>query len=244
MKTSGLILRALLLITLSNLLFIPPARVEKAIVHGILFYLPSCQNCQKVINDPQTQNDPPIFILKFLQDPIANSIAIIVLVVMIISVIFSGYRFINPRSSPNIKISGWSISILCILGLGVAGYLTYVEITQSKAICGPIGNCNSVQQSPYAKLFGVLPVGVLGMIGYLGIIIVWITWWFGSKNLKNITSQVMWGMALLGTLFSIYLTFLEPFIIGATCAWCITSAILITVILVITTFFTDQSALE
>lgn len=227
MKTSGLRLRALLLITLANFLFISPTWVEKVIVH-----------------DPLTQNDPPIFILRFLQDPIANSIAIIVLIVMIISVIYSGYRYINPRSTPNVKIPGWSIPILCTFGLGVAGYLTYVEITQSKAICGPIGNCNSVQQSPYAKLFGVLPVGVLGLIGYLGIIIVWITWWFGSNNLKNITSQVMWGMALLGTLFSIYLTFLEPFIIGATCAWCITSAILITLILVITTFFTTPSALE
>jgi len=215
-----------------------------SLIYGILLHLPSCQNCQKVINAPQTQNDPPIFIVKFLQDPIANSIALIVLIVMIISVIFSCYRFINPRSTPNIKIPGWSIPILCAFGLVVAGYLTYVEITQSKAICGPIGNCNSVQQSPYAKLFGVLPVGVFGMIGYLGIIIVWITWWFGSENSKNISSQVMWGMALLGTFFSIYLTFLEPFVIGATCAWCITSAILITLILVINTSITEQSALE
>jgi uncharacterized membrane protein len=42
-------------------------------------------------------------------------------------------------------------------------------------------------------------------------------------------------MALLGTLFSIYLTFLEPFVIGATCIWCITSAIVITLLLWTTT---------
>jgi uncharacterized membrane protein len=41
----------------------------------------------------------------------------------------------------------------------------------------------------------------------------------------------MWWFALVGVLFSIYLTYLEPFVIGATCAWCITSAIAMTLIL-------------
>ncbi|MCB0120146.1 MAG: hypothetical protein KDD72_14030, partial [Anaerolineales bacterium] len=41
-------------------------------------------------------------------------------------------------------------------------------------------------------------------------------------------------LALLGTFFSIYLTFLEPFVIGATCAWCLTSAILMTALMLFT----------
>ena len=41
-------------------------------------------------------------------------------------------------------------------------------------------------------------------------------------------------MTFGGTLFSIYLTFLEPFVIGATCAWCLTSAILMTTLLLLT----------
>ena len=41
----------------------------------------------------------------------------------------------------------------------------------------------------------------------------------------------MWLVALAGTLFSIYLTVLEPFVIGATCMWCITSAVLMTLLL-------------
>jgi len=42
------------------------------------------------------------------------------------------------------------------------------------------------------------------------------------------------GLAAGGTLFSIYLTFLEPFVIGATCAWCLTSAIIMTALLWLT----------
>jgi uncharacterized membrane protein len=38
-------------------------------------------------------------------------------------------------------------------------------------------------------------------------------------------------MSLFGVIFSIYLTFLEPFVIGATCAWCLSSAVIITVLL-------------
>jgi uncharacterized membrane protein len=41
----------------------------------------------------------------------------------------------------------------------------------------------------------------------------------------------IWAAALLGTLFSVYLTFLEPFVIGATCAWCLTSAVVMTLLL-------------
>jgi uncharacterized membrane protein len=40
-------------------------------------------------------------------------------------------------------------------------------------------------------------------------------------------------MTVVGTLFSIYLTFLEPFVIGATCAWCLTSAVLMTVLMLL-----------
>jgi uncharacterized membrane protein len=34
-------------------------------------------------------------------------------------------------------------------------------------------------------------------------------------------------------MFSIYLTFLEPFVIGATCIWCLTSAVIITLIMLL-----------
>jgi len=41
----------------------------------------------------------------------------------------------------------------------------------------------------------------------------------------------LWLVALVGTLFSIYLTVLEPFVIGATCMWCVASAVAMTLLL-------------
>jgi uncharacterized membrane protein len=123
---------------------------------------------------------------------------------------------------------GWLILILCLIGLGVAGYLAYVETAQVEAICGPVGDCNTVQQSEYARLFGVLPIGVLGLTGYLMILLAWVIGRSTNQRLAAYASLALLGLTTFGLLFSMYLTFLEPFVIGATCAWCLTSSILMT----------------
>ena len=117
----------------------------------------------------------------------------------------------------------------------MALYLSYIEITQSQAICGPVGDCNSVQQSPYARLFGILPIGVLGAAGYVLILFTWILQRYGPAQWRSTSSLAIWGLAWFGVIFSVYLTFLEPFVIGATCMWCITSAIVMTLILWLST---------
>jgi uncharacterized membrane protein len=175
------------------------------------------------------------FIDKFQKDPLANTIAVIVLIAMVIVLVVTSISFLKGGDTTFIKFPGWVIPLLAVAGMGVALYLSYIEITKTEAICGPVGNCNSVQESPYAILFGVLPVGVLGAIGYLAILIAWLLQQFGPQSLKKLGALSIWGFAWFGLLFSIYLTFLEPFVIGATCAWCITSAIVMTLMLLAAT---------
>jgi uncharacterized membrane protein len=52
---------------------------------------------------------------------------------------------------------------------------------------------------------------------------------------KGIAAIAMFGFAIFGVSFSIYLTFLEPFVIGATCLWCLSSATIMGLILPLTT---------
>jgi len=122
------------------------------------------------------------------------------------------------------------IPILSVVGLAVASYLAYVEISHVKAICGPIGACNVVQASPYAKILGI-PVAILGMANYIAIIILW----GGQKFLKlPLAHLAMLGLIILtysGTIFSIYLTLLELVVIQAVCAWCMSSAIISTMLM-------------
>ena len=151
---------------------------------------------------------------------------------MLISVIW-GVSYFRHSAQTGFVTPAWVIPVLCAIGIGVAGYLTYVELAQVSAVCGPVGDCNSVQQSEYARLFGILPVGILGLAGYLVVLIAWLINRLAKGRLADLAALSLLAMTAMGTLFSIYLTFLEPFIIGATCAWCLTSSVLMTVLMLI-----------
>ncbi|MEO8392920.1 MAG: vitamin K epoxide reductase family protein [Chloroflexota bacterium] len=130
------------------------------------------------------------------------------------------------RRSPSL-FSGWLIPLMIASGLLIAGYLTYVETSHIEATCGVIGDCNTVQQSVYAHILGI-PVGMIGILGY---VVMLFAWWLGKfRNLKQ-GNVVLFVITFLGVGFSIYLTVLEPFVIGASCVWCLTSAIIMTLIL-------------
>jgi len=184
--------------------------------------------------DSSMSTDTPPMLAKFLLDPVANSIAVIVLIGMVASIIGAIISFSKPVPEKDFWPK-WIIPVLSLLGIGVAFYLTYVETSGAEAFCGPVGDCNSVQMSPYATLFGVLHVGLLGIIGYALILVGWALYSFGPRNFRWATAIAVWGMAFFGVLFSIYLTFLEPFVIGATCMWCISSAILMTLVFIAAT---------
>lgn len=165
------------------------------------------------------------FLTRFSQDPVGNTLAVIVLLLLLAGLAQALLAF-STGDPPKRRPSPWWIAVLALAGAAVAFYMAYVEINKVEALCGPVGNCNSVQQSPYATLFGVLPVGVFGIIGYLAILLVWALQTWGPASLRVPAAITLWGMTFFGTLFSAYLTFLEPFVIGATCIWCISSALI------------------
>ena len=170
---------------------------------------------------------------KFKQDPLANGIAVIVLIIMVVSLIAAVVITLSSVKAPKVLtiLPGWIIPPMAVIGLAVAVYLSYVEVSEMNAVCGPVGNCNAVQDSPYAKLFGILPIAVMGMGGYIAILAVWFFQQFGPAPLKRQARLVLWGLGIFSVLFSSYLTFLEPFVIGATCALCLASAVVVTIIL-------------
>lgn len=128
------------------------------------------------------------------------------------------------------QLSNWVIPLVLLVGLLVAGYLAFIEITSSEAICGVAGDCNAVQQSAYARILGV-PVGVIGVIAYLGLLSLWLV--SRVKTHRRINAA-LFLLACFGVVFSVYLTFLEPFVIGTSCAWCLTSAVTFGILLWLT----------
>jgi uncharacterized membrane protein/thiol-disulfide isomerase/thioredoxin len=122
----------------------------------------------------------------------------------------------------------WIFPLVALAGLAVAGYMTYIEVTGNEAVCGTVGDCNLVQQSKYAELFGVIPVGALGLVAY---VLIFGAWWMSRREDSRMAHVVLLGLLLGGVIFSAYLTFLEPFVIGASCAWCLTSAMVLLLLL-------------
>jgi uncharacterized membrane protein/thiol-disulfide isomerase/thioredoxin len=180
-----------------------------------------------------SQGDPLAANLKarLLRDPVGNSLSILVMAGMIVSVGGVASVLLSPATKANSNSLSWAIPCLCVAGLGVAGYLAYVEISQVEAVCGPVGDCNTVQQSEYAHLFGLIPVGVVGLLGYSWIGVLWLIGRFGRGQMASLAWSVLLASSFIGALFSIYLTFLEPFVIGATCAWCLSAAVIMTLLL-------------
>lgn len=129
------------------------------------------------------------------------------------------------------QIENWMLPAVLTAGIGVALYLAFIQLSHNEAACGALGNCNIVQESVYARLFGVLPIGLLGVAGYGVMLTIWLVGKLGGAEFTNLANRLLLLMALFGALFSVYLTFLEPFVIGATCAWCLTSALLMLLIL-------------
>ena len=160
---------------------------------------------------------------KIARDPLGNGLAIVVLAGLITSIILVPILVHRGslRGGPT-----WIIPVLAVIGVGVSLYLASVETSGVEAVCGPVGDCNAVQQSEYASIFGV-PIGVLGAIAYVGVIVAWVVTRVSNGRAADVAAALIALIAFGGTMFSIYLTFLEPFVIGATCMWCLTSALAI-----------------
>ena len=119
-----------------------------------------------------------------------------------------------------------AIAVLATIGIAGAAYLTYVHYADLRPFCTGGGSCERVQTSDESKLLGV-PVALLGLIGYVAILVSV----FVPGDPGRFAGAVI---ALSGFGFSLYLTYAEIFVIEAICEWCVTSAVLMTLLAVLT----------
>jgi uncharacterized membrane protein len=115
--------------------------------------------------------------------------------------------------------------VLCAAGIGISGYLTYVHYAGLQPVCGISHGCETVQTSAYATLLGI-PVAVLGLITYVVIFI--------SLRLRGERPLLAsYALTLTAFAFSVYLTYRELFTIHAICSWCVSSAIVFTLLAIV-----------
>ncbi len=118
-----------------------------------------------------------------------------------------------------------AIAVIALIGVFVALYMLLYKLgVFGSLLCGT-GGCEVVQASPWAYFLGV-PVAAWGLAGYLSMLAVAMT---GVQPRFESSRWVPASLLLLTTvalLFSIYLSYLEEFVIHAWCQWCILSAVL------------------
>ncbi len=121
-----------------------------------------------------------------------------------------------------------AIAALGLIGLGLASYLTYLDYTDAQVtFCQEGSGCDAVRQSKYANLLGI-PVGLWGVIGYIAIIVAALV-----PLSDRLRKPCLFGLATAGFAFSVYLTYLELFVIHDICPYCMASASIMTVIFIL-----------
>ena len=120
---------------------------------------------------------------------------------------------------------------LVVLGLLVSIYMTIYKVTSNNAMCLGSGDCSTVNASSYSEVNGI-PVAVFGVLGYAAILA---TLYFENRNnfFKQNGTLMVFGMALTGFIFTVWLIYVEVAIIKALCPFCITSQVAMTIIFII-----------
>lgn len=114
--------------------------------------------------------------------------------------------------------------ITAAAGLIDSIYLTILKISNDKSLCiQGIGDCWSVNTSIYSEIFGI-PIAVLGAGAYLLVLL--ILWGeHRSSFLQQNSDLFLFGITLIGVIYSAYLTYLEIAVIKAICPFCVVSAV-------------------
>ncbi len=111
-------------------------------------------------------------------------------------------------------------TILSVLGLGLAGYLTYEHFTSSSTLaCSDNGVVQSlkVTTSSYSAVAG-LPVAVLGLVFFAVMLVLQLPPMWRRPEQAIRLGRLAWAVVGLGTV--LYLLYAELFAIDAICLWC------------------------
>ncbi len=120
--------------------------------------------------------------------------------------------------------------ILSVVGLAVALYLVFIKFFPTSTFCISAGGCETVNTSVYSEIYGV-PIAALGALAYafLAVLLLLET---RVALVEEWGPLVVFGTALAGVIYSAYLTYIEVAVLHAICPYCVTSAVVMTLIFI------------
>ena len=124
------------------------------------------------------------------------------------------------------------VATLALAGIFISLYLTLYKIGVIGELSCSIGSCETVNTSKWSRFFG-LPVAAWGLLFYLDVFAIALIGTLPRFENERVISIVLVAETVVGVLFSAWLTYLELAVIHAICIWCVTSAVIVTVILLV-----------
>lgn len=122
--------------------------------------------------------------------------------------------------------------ILSILGVFDTTYLTAKHYSGQTVYC-PVGkSCDTVLSSEYSVVYGI-PIALFGLIFYLTVLVLSV---FYLQTNKKLFLKISFILIFFGFLFSVWLSYLQFFVIKAICTYCLLSAINIAILFIISTY--------
>src|SRR5438045_4420016 len=124
------------------------------------------------------------------------------------------------------------VATLALAGIFISLYLTLYKLGIIGELSCSIGSCETVNTSKYSRLLG-LPVAAWGLLFYLDVFVIALIGTFARFEDEPVFSGILVAESAIGVLFSAWLTYLELAVIHAICIWCVTSAVIVTMIFVV-----------
>ncbi|GAC1411205.1 MAG: hypothetical protein NVSMB53_06520 [Gemmatimonadaceae bacterium] len=124
------------------------------------------------------------------------------------------------------------VAALALAGIFISLYLTLYKLGVIGELSCTIGSCETVNSSKWSRFLG-LPVAAWGLLFYLDVFLLSVLGTLRRFEDLAVISRVLVAQAAIGVLFSAWLTYLELGVIHAICIWCVTSAVIVTLILLV-----------
>ena len=124
------------------------------------------------------------------------------------------------------------VAALALAGIFISLYLTLYKLNVIGELSCSIGSCETVNTSRWSVFLG-LPVAAWGLLFYVDVFIIALLGTMPRFEYEPVISIVLVAQAAIGVLFSAWLTYLELGVIHAICIWCVTSAVIVTAILLV-----------
>jgi uncharacterized membrane protein len=121
------------------------------------------------------------------------------------------------------------IAFLALVGAFVALYLTLYKVGAIGNLSCSLGSCETVNLSEWSRFLG-LPVALWGLVAYVLILALAVAGMQERLEASRAISWVLVGLSGWSMLFSAWLTYVEVAVIKAVCVWCVTSAVIVTLI--------------